>query len=363
LTPSAPHQTQTASGLELRPALPADEAALEEFVAAHPGGTVFHRPGWRRAVSAVFGHQNRDLVALAQGRVVGCLPLMRCRGLLGSVHHVSVPYGVQGGPLVAEDAGLDGDIESQLVEFALRRARAEGVGRLELRSAAKLECPGLTASDLYVTFKKGLPEDAADVLKAMKKDERRLVRRAADTHGLSFAEGAWFISDLARLFLQSKQRLGSPGLPVAWFEALGRELGDAVALHAVRRGSELVAVSMSFIDGDELRMYYIGTTPEANRSYAATSFMIAELQAWAVTRGLRVFDLGRSRRDAGAVKFKRNQGFEPQPLHYAYGLLRSRKLPSFTPSNPRTRVLRQAWTCLPGWVSSRLSARLARYLF
>ncbi len=47
-----------------------------------------------------------------------------------------------------------------------------------------------------------------------------------------------------------------------------------------------------------------------------------------MTRGLRVFDLGRSRRDAGAVKFKRNQGFEPQPLHYAYGLLRSRKLPS-----------------------------------
>jgi len=342
--------------VELRLARPEDDPALEAFVDA-AGGTVFQHPAWRRAVQRAFGHEPVDLVALREGAVVGCLPMMRCRGLFGGEHLISSPYGVYGGPL-AEDSKLRG----LLIDAALGEARKRRVGRLELRSQEPLEHPELVGSDLYVTFVKELPESAEAVLTTMKKDERRLVRRAADTHGLSVDVGPWFVGDLARLFHTSKQRLGSPGLPLRWFHCLQRELGASAPVHVVRREHEIVAASMSFVDGDALRMYYIGTTPEANRTYAATSFLIAELQKWALERGLQVFDLGRSRRDAGAVKFKRNQGFVPADLHYAYGLVRSKSVPRFTPSNPKTAVLRNSWSRLPGWACSRLSSRLARFL-
>ena len=344
--------------LEVRPVQVEDEPQLEALVSGHPRGTLFHRGGWTRAVQKSFGHDSRTLVAASEGELVGVLPLMRCRGLLGGVHHVSTPYGVYGGPL-----GRDAEVEDALVAAALEQARGERVGRLELRSREELSSSGLTPSDLYVTFHKELPADPDEVLSTMKKDERRLVRRAGDTHGLELAEGDWFLPDLARLFLESKQRLGSPGLPVEWFEALRTELPGRVVTHAVRRGSELLAASMCFVDGADLRMYYIGTAAQANREYAATSFMIAELQRWAIERGLSGFDLGRSRKDAGAVKFKRNQGFDARPLHYAYGLVRSKELPSFTPSNPRTKALRETWSRLPAWMTSKLSARLAAHLF
>jgi FemAB-related protein (PEP-CTERM system-associated) len=296
-------------------------------------------------------------MALRGGAVVGVLPLMLCRTPFGGANLLSSPYGVYGGPLAVDDG-----VRARLLEAALEEARSQGVGRLELRSREPLEHPGLTHSDLYVTFVKDLPRDPEEVLGSMKKDERRLVRRAADTHGLELDEGPWFVEELARLFQSSKQRLGSPGLPVAWFRALLAELGEEAVIHLVRRQREVVAASMCFIDGDALRMYYIGTTPEANRDFAATSFLIAELQRWAVERGLARFDLGRSRRDAGAVKFKTNQGFTAAPLHYAYGLVRSSSLPSFTPSNPRTAVLRRTWAQLPAWLCTRLSARLSRFL-
>ncbi len=342
--------------VEVRLARPEDDPALEAFVDA-ARGTVFQHPAWRRAVQRAFGHEPADLVALRDGAVVGCLPMMRCRGLFGGEHLISSPYGVYGGPL-AEDRELHG----HLIGAALTEARQRRVGRLELRSREPLEHPELVGSDLYVTFAKELPESAEAVLSTMKKDERRLVRRAADTHGLSVDVGPWFVGDLVRLFHASKQRLGSPGLPLRWFHCLQRELGQSAPVHVVRREREVVAASMSFVDGDALRMYYIGTTPEANRAYAATSFLIAELQRWALERGLRVFDLGRSRRDAGAVRFKRNQGFAPADLHYAYGLVRSRSVPRFTPSNPKTAVLRNSWSRLPGWACTRLSSRLARFL-
>jgi hypothetical protein len=42
--------------------------------------------------------------------------------------------------------------------------------------------------------------------------------------------------------------------------------------------------------------------------------------------------------------------------------VRRKELPSFNPSNPKTKVLRDAWARLPAWVAARLSAPLARYL-
>lgn len=344
--------------LTIRYARSADEPEVERLARAHPEGTVFHRPAWGLAVKRVFGHGPRDLVAVRGERLVGTLPVMLCRGLSRTRHLVSAPYGVYGGPLATEP-----EAKAALVDRARAMAAEERVGRLELRCHADPGLEGLVPSDQYVTFLKTLPADPAEVVTGMRKEERRLVRRARDKHGLELGEGAWFVSDLARLFTESKQRLGSPGLPLEWFRALLETLGEDAVIHLARREREVLAASLSFVDGEALRMYYIGTTDGANRAYSTTSFMIAGLQEWAIERGLRCFDLGRSRRDAGTVKFKSNQGFEPEPLHYRYALVRSRELPSFTPSNPRTELLRRAWARLPAWLCRRASGFLAKRLF
>ena len=351
-----PGAGENAAALSVR-ALEAKDAAAADALVRELGGSLFQRSGWMNSIEQVFGHGPATFAAWRGEELVGVLPAMRCRGLFGGQHLISTPYGVYGGPL-----GKDAEVVHALIDAGMAEARKLGGGRLELRCAEPVEHPALQASDRYVTFVKDLPETPEEILSGMKKDERRLVRRASDTHGLTLDEGPWFVEDLARLFHASKQRLGSPGLPAAWFRTLLKNLGEEAVIHIVRRESDVLAVSMCFVDGDELRMYYIGTTPEANREYATTSFMIAELQKWALERGLKRFDLGRSRRDAGAVKFKKNQGFTAEPLHYSYGLVRSKELPSFTPSNPRTAWLRKTWTKLPPWACVRLSGFLARYL-
>lgn len=348
--------------LVVRALEPGEAARRDAWVEAHPRGTVFHLAGWGRTVERVFGHQVRDLGAFRGDELVGVLPLAECRRLPVGRHLVSVPYGVYGGPL-----GADETVEAELIAAARRLARELRVGRLELRceeplAAVQGATEGLARSDLYVDFRQRLPADPAAVLARFRKDERRLVRRARDRHGLEVSEGPWFVGELARLFAESKQRLGSPGLPLAWFRGLQDELPGKTVLHVVRRGDELLAANLSFVHGRVLHMYYIGTTRDANREYYATSFLIAELMAWGVRRGCAVYDLGRSRADSGAAKFKRNQGFESRPLPYYYDLVRSRGLPALTPSNPRTKTLREAWRRLPAGVARRLSRRASRYL-
>jgi FemAB-related protein (PEP-CTERM system-associated) len=345
-----------AGGVEVRAGKPADDDARDAFLAGRPEASFFHRAGWRRVVERVFGHAPSDLVAWRGAEIVGVLPLMSCRAALGRRNLISMPYAVYGGPVA-----LDVTAEQALIEEAVRLADRARVGHLELRY---LRDPGpdLVGSSLYSTFVRDLPDDPAEVLQRMPKKARAEARKARERHGLELSEGAWYVDDLYRMFVKNKHQLGSPALPPRHFQELQREFGKEVRVHLVRRAREPLAAVMSFCDRDTLIAYYSGTESGADRDFSASNFMYLALQEWGVEHGFRRFDFGRSRRDAGAFQFKVHQGFEPAPLHYRYHLVQDRRLPAFTPSNPRTRVLRETWSRLPAWCARRLSDRLAAYL-
>jgi len=368
-TPSAPDDptseavpaasSEGGGKLELRPLRAADDTACDAYVDAHPAGSPFHLPGWRRAVERVFGHEGKDIGAFRGDRMVGVLPLVSCKTPFGPPNLISTPYGVYGGPL-ADDAGA----EAALVQAASDLAEREGVGRLELRCVEPPNVPAgldLIEHDLYATFVREVPEDPTEVMKRMPKRARAEVRKGIK-QGLELAEGPWYASDLARLFLTSKRSLGSPALPAAWFHALQQELPGRTLVHLARVGSEAVAATMSFLHRDTLYLYYIGTSDAGNRTYRATNYLVTVLQEVTSERGLKLFDLGRSRIDSGPYSFKKHQGFKPQPLAYRVQLVRSKSKPSFNPSNPRTKVLRDTWSKMPMWLASRLSTTLSRYL-
>jgi FemAB-related protein (PEP-CTERM system-associated) len=220
----------------------------------------------------------------------------------------------------------------------------------------------LRPSNLYATFISDLPAKPEDVLTRMPKKSRAEARKARDKHGLTLTEGLWYFEDFYRLFHRNKRSLGSPGLPHAFFWTLRKEFGEGVRIHAVHKGNEVVAAVMSFVWRGELMAYYSGAADGADRNLSASNFMYMALQEWAVREGQTRFDFGRSRRDSGAFTFKEHQGFTPQPLPYRFHFVRDRALPSLTPSNPRTKILRDSWARLPRPIARRLSEELCRYL-
>lgn len=353
-TMEAPSQRPAA--LEVRLARPQDAGLQDELARACPEASFFHQTAWSRAIADVYGHRPVEFLAFEAGRLVGALPLMRCRSLRGVPSLISMPYAVYGGPIGANAATRDA-----LVRAAMEHADGARVGRLELRCE---QAPGveLVPHELYSTFVKDLPAAPEEVLAGMPKKARAEARKARSRHALELQEGEHFLADLHRLFHRNKHALGSPGLPRSWFERLQAGFGSDVRLHAVVHAGEPVMVVMSFVWRDTLMAYYAGSTEGADRTLSASNFMYLALQEWAVEQGLRRFDFGRSRSDSGAFQFKRHQGFEPRLLPYRVHLVRDDAPPSFTPSNPKTRRLRETWTRLPPWLTTRLSDRLARFL-
>lgn len=345
-----------AADLVVRRAAPGDASRVDAFALETPRASFFHCAGWTRAVCDEFGHEDRSLVAERDGCVVGVMPLALCRGLLGGRALISTPYGVYGGPI-----GTGGEVERALFDEAEREALALGVGRLEMRC---LEDPGLglPKSDLHATFVKGLGTDPADVLPGMPKKSRADARKARNTHGLRLHEGRWYLPDLVRLFHANKRALGSPALPTSYFERLLDTFGDRATIHVVKKDGETLAAVMSFLFRDQVLAYHSGTEPGVDRAFKASVFMYMALQEWSIENGYRIFDFGRSRKDSGAFSFKQHQGFAARDLHYSFRLVQDRGLPTFNPSNPKTRILQRTWSKLPSGVTQLLSRPASRFL-
>lgn len=353
--------------IRVRELLPGEDARWDAFVARHPHGTFFHRTGWSRSVQEMFRHQPHHLVVEQGRKWLGVLPLFLVKSPFLGRNLVSVPYSVYGGPLAVDD---------EAYAMLIRKARLLGaelsVGFVELRNLE--ERPGdLDRSDLYVTFRCGLPTDPAEVMARVPKKRRAEIRAAREpkappsaktreTFGIRVtADGS--IDELFELFVHNKRRLGSPSLPKRWFQALRDEFGKAVVIHrAVEPGGRTVAAVMSFTFKDTVYAYYSGALDEFNHT-GVNNFIYCAIMEWAVESGYRRFDFGRSRAGSGPAKFKLNMGFEAEPLHYDYMLLgKGAKLPEFHPSNPKLALPRRVWSKLPRALCDKLGSRLSRYL-
>ena len=87
-----------------------DERAWDEFVAAHPQATFFHRAGWRRVIGQTYGHGTPFLLARDEGGIRGVLPLVHVRSRLFGDALISTGFCVQGGILAAGTGEQEGRV-------------------------------------------------------------------------------------------------------------------------------------------------------------------------------------------------------------------------------------------------------------
>jgi len=342
--------------LRVREVVPGEDAHWDAWVRTRRQGTFFHLSGWRKVVEETFHHRPYYLVAERGRKWEGVLPLFFTKGPFLGSNLVSIPYAVYGG-MVSDSP----QAEALLRDYACRLGRRLRAGYVELRHDTR-RFDDLPVSDLYVTFRKRLPGNGADILASIPKRARAEVRRARDKHGLQFGQ-LHDIDEFYHLFQVNKRKLGSPPLPRRWFAALLDEFGRDVVLHGVRLADgPCIAAVMSFRLGETLFAYYSGALHEHYHT-GVNDYIYFKIMEWCADVGVRTFDFGRSRRDTGPAAFKKNMGFDAEPLHYEYLLLADgASLPRFHPGNPRLSLPRRVWSAMPGFMTTRLGGRLSKYL-
>ena len=329
-------------------------ARWDAFVEACPEATFFHKAGWQRIVGEVFGHRTHFLYAERSGVIEAVLPLAQVKSVLFGNTLVSLPFAVYGG--VAANSAAAGEaleLEAQAI------ARRLGVDHLELRNLRQRH-PEWPLQDLYVRFRKELaPEVEANML-AIPRKQRAMVRKGIKNGLRSEIDGD--CSRFFALYADNVHRHGTPALPRRYFEALQRVFGaDCEALTVVDGAGRPLSGVLSFYFRDEVLPYYAGDEPSA-RDLAANDFKYWELMRRSCERGVKVFDYGRSKQGTGSYSFKKNWGFEPQPLFYEYCLYRRDSIPQNNPSNAKYRLLIETWRRLPIGLANWLGPFIVRNL-
>jgi FemAB-related protein (PEP-CTERM system-associated) len=347
--------------MQIRLATSADRTAWDDYVLAHPEGTVFHLTKWQEVVTESFGHQSFYLLALAdegtngdQQKVVGVLPLFQIKSRLFGNYLVSVPFAELGGPLAN-----DRKVADALLKEALAIAERIDCDYLELKNKEPLQ--ELLTKDLYFNFSREIFPEVEDNLLAIPRKSRAAVRKGI-MEGLTAEVGNHLIDEFYEVMARSYHNLGTPIFPRNFFRNIMRIFGEQAQIMVVRNPvGQRVAAVQSFFFRDRVMPYYAGSLVQY-RSLCPNDFMYWKLMEQGCQRGFKVFDFGRSKAETGSFKFKKNWGFEPEPLAYQYHLVRARELPNLSPANPKYRKKIEMWRKMPFALTKIIGPPLAKYL-
>ncbi|HVR89538.1 MAG TPA: FemAB family XrtA/PEP-CTERM system-associated protein [Novosphingobium sp.] len=338
---------------------PGEALRLEAFVAQHPEGTPFHRPAWLDAVAAGTGNRALALVAEKRGELCAYLPLSEIHSPIFGRMLASSGFAVGGG-LLATDGFKTGRLFAVLEELALRRS----CPAIELRGGM---LPAKRAGwkvrhDSHSGFSGPLAADEEAQLLAIPRKQRAEVRKGR-ANELTIEVGN---SDRDRaahyaVYSESVRNLGTPVFPRSLFDAVFDAFGSAADILTVRHNSAPVASVLSLYHGDAVMPYWGGGT-RAARQLRANDVMYYSLMLHARQRGCRSFDFGRSKTGSGAYDFKRNWGFEPQPLGYAQWTAPGAEPRDADPSSDKHSSSIALWRHLPLVVANRLGPMIARGL-
>ncbi|WP_288416069.1 FemAB family XrtA/PEP-CTERM system-associated protein [uncultured Novosphingobium sp.] len=339
---------------------PDERGAIESYVAGHPQGTPFHLPAWIAAVER--GTGNRALVLLAErgaGAITGLLPLNEIHSPIFGRLLASTGFAVDGGLLLS-----DGEDGTALLAAAEKLAQSHSCPTIELRGGpvSDVRQGWALRTQSHCGFVRPLATDDDAQLTAIPRKQRAEVRKSlANDFAVTVGTGPEDRAAHYAVYAESVRNLGTPVFPRALFEAVLDGFGDAVDILTVRYEGRPIASVLSLYWRGAVMPYWGGGTWDARR-LRANDRMYYELMLHARRRGCDRFDFGRSKTNSGAYHFKRNWGFEPEPLSYAVWTAPGSDTRDADPTSAKHRAQIALWQKLPLPVANRLGPWIARGL-
>ncbi len=330
-------------------------ARIDAWVMAHPQGLPFHRTAWLKAIEAGTGQEARYLVAeTALGDIAGLLPLHLIHSPLFGRALVSSGFAVGGGILTDSTTAT-----RRLAEAAWQMAERWSCPTVELRGGSLPGRKWIEKRDAHANFARTLMADSETELLAIPRKQRAEVRKGIEG-GMTVVTGRDLDTHYA-VYGESVRNLGTPVFPRALMQSVLDAFGDDADILSVMHEGRAVASVLSLYHEGTVMPYWGGGVYQA-RKLRANDLMYYALMNHARERGCNRFDFGRSKTDSGAYYFKKNWGFEPEPMAYAVRTADGSEPRDVNPNSPKYKAQIAVWQKLPLSIANRLGPWIAKGL-
>jgi FemAB-related protein (PEP-CTERM system-associated) len=346
----------TLETITVQAATGADESDWNAFVNSAADAEIYHQFAWKRLLERVFGHECHYLLARdAEGSACGVLPLVHLKSRVFGNFLVSIPCFNYCGILAVNDAAR---LALQNAAGALGDELRASHVELRHRSHVELDLP---RRDDKVSMQLRLPESADQLWSAFPSKLRSQIRRPGKAGAVCERGGVELLDEFYEVFSRNMRDLGTPVFPRMMFAEVHELFPEETDFYVVRLGGKPVAAAYTIGHRDTLEIPSASALREFSRSAPNMLLYWTVLQS-AIEQGYTVFDFGRTSRDSGPYRFKRQWGAEERPLAWHYILREGSDLPKISPDNPKYRFAVNVWRRLPVPVANVLGPQVVKHL-
>jgi serine/alanine adding enzyme len=333
---------------------PASGARWPKVVGDVDHASVAHAREWFTVIKDAYGHS--PLYFLAQDDAgEGLLPAFLLRRPLFGTVVTSMPFLDAGGPCSRSPR-----IAAALVAHLVRVAAHLGAGRVELRSTRELDVPAAAMRD-KTNLVLPLPARPEGLWQQLDAKVRNQIRKARSA-GLSVEFGGVEMLDaFYEPWAMNMRELGSPVHGRYFFSAIFAAFGRAARLAVIRRGAVPIGGLVALAFKDRLVVPWASSRREYFSSCPNMLLYWETLRA-ACLEGFEHFEFGRSSRDSGTYRFKRQWGAVEEPLFWYTIPLRAGAGHGLSTADTSGAALAALWRRLPLAVTRALGPTIRKGL-
>ncbi|MDH5230212.1 MAG: FemAB family PEP-CTERM system-associated protein [Gammaproteobacteria bacterium] len=310
------------------------------YVENNPSCSIYHRSEWRDIIKSSFGHESFYFYASdTHDKIRGVLPVTRLKSKLFGDFMVSIPYFNYGGA-IADSAA----IEQKLIQTVNDFAADMGVSHVEYRDDTQRI--GMPVRDEKVCMLLALPSDKQTLWESFTPKLRAQIKRPQRENVTTTVGDIELLDDYYNVFSRNMRDLGTPVYSKTFFENILNNKADACKIIIVRLNDKPVAAAFLIGHKNTLEIPWASTLKETNH-LSINMLLYWEVLGYAIDKHYHYFDFGRSSKDAGTYRFKKQWGSIEKPLYWHYWLKDNNDLPELNPNNPKYKLMIALWKKLP----------------
>lgn len=320
------------------------------------GAGIYHYSAWRHLIKNIFGHENYYLYATNErAEIVGILPLIRLKSILFGDFMISMPYFNYGGPIAASS-----EAEDFLIAESEKLRSELGCSHTEIRDTKLRDIDWPVKTD-KVCMLLDLPDNPESLWKAIGSKRRAQINRPV-REGVEFLQGGEeLLDDFYQVFSVNMRDLGTPVYNKQFFREIIHTFPDKIKIAVVRLKGEPVGAGFLMGHNGKLEIPWASTLRKVN-NIGANMYLYWNILKLAIEAGFKVFDFGRSSKDAGTLKFKKQWGAQPLQSYWYYLLPADAQLPEMNPKNPKYTLAIKIWRKLPVFVTNSIGPLIVKGL-
>jgi FemAB-related protein (PEP-CTERM system-associated) len=268
---------------------------------------------------------------------------------------VSMPYFNYGG-IVADSH----EVLMSLISSAHELYDELGCSHIEIRfdSEQKIELPVRTDK---IAMLLDLPDDPDDLWQAIGSKRRAQVKRPI-REGVKFLSGGTeLLDDFYYVFSKNMRDLGTPVYSKQFFRVILDTFSENTFIAVVRLNGEAVSAGFLIGNNGKLEIPWASTLRKVNR-LGVNMYLYWNILNNAIEKNFQVFDFGRSSKDAGTLKFKKQWGGHEKQLYWYYDLPEGQQLPNLNPRSKKFGTAISVWKKIPVTLTNLIGPSIVKNL-